>query len=155
MNRDSSVGIATGYGLDCRGSIPGRGKKFLSSQLPGRLWGQPSVVASGYRGAISRWVKRPGRDADHSHPSSAEVRNGGAISPHPRTSINPVTNPNPVCSHSIHVTIFLFKMNKVALRNTASNVWTVRNTNIFAFSSTGVVVSNPVRGMEVCLRCPV
>jgi hypothetical protein len=28
VNRESSVGIATSYGLDGRGSIPGRGKKF-------------------------------------------------------------------------------------------------------------------------------
>jgi hypothetical protein len=27
----SSVGITTGYGLDSRDSIPGRGKKFFSS----------------------------------------------------------------------------------------------------------------------------
>jgi hypothetical protein len=31
VSRDSSVGIATGYGLDGRGSIPGKGKKFFSS----------------------------------------------------------------------------------------------------------------------------
>jgi hypothetical protein len=30
-------------------------------------------------------VKRPGREADHSPPSSAEVRNGGAIPPLPHT----------------------------------------------------------------------
>jgi hypothetical protein len=28
-NRDSSVGIAIGYGFDGRGLIPGRGKSFL------------------------------------------------------------------------------------------------------------------------------
>jgi hypothetical protein len=28
MGRDSSVGTAMGYGLDGRGSIPGRGKRF-------------------------------------------------------------------------------------------------------------------------------
>jgi hypothetical protein len=27
-------------------------------------------------GALSLWVKRPGREADHSRPSSAEVKNG-------------------------------------------------------------------------------
>jgi hypothetical protein len=32
-------------------------------------------------GAISPEVKRPGREADHSSPSSAEVKNGGAIPP--------------------------------------------------------------------------
>jgi hypothetical protein len=30
-NADGSVGIATGYGLEGRGSIPGRGKRFLSA----------------------------------------------------------------------------------------------------------------------------
>jgi hypothetical protein len=31
MSRGSSVGIATGYGLDDRGSIPGGGWEFFSS----------------------------------------------------------------------------------------------------------------------------
>jgi hypothetical protein len=31
------------------------------------------------QGALSPGVKRPERDADHSPPSSAEVKNGGAI----------------------------------------------------------------------------
>jgi hypothetical protein len=35
------------------------------------------------QGAISQGVKRPGRQADHSPPSSAEVKNGGAIPPLP------------------------------------------------------------------------
>jgi hypothetical protein len=29
--RDSTVGIVTGYGPECKGSIPGRGKIFLFS----------------------------------------------------------------------------------------------------------------------------
>jgi hypothetical protein len=38
--RDSSVSIETGYGVDSRGSIAGRSKKFLSTtQRPDRLWG--------------------------------------------------------------------------------------------------------------------
>jgi hypothetical protein len=37
-------------------------------------------------GAISPGVKRPGREADHSSPSSAEVKNGGAIPPLPPMS---------------------------------------------------------------------
>jgi hypothetical protein len=32
-------------------------------------------------------VKRPGREADHSPPSSAEVKNDGAITPDPHTSL--------------------------------------------------------------------
>jgi hypothetical protein len=31
------------------------------------------------QGAFTLWVKRPGREADHPLPSSAEVKNGGAI----------------------------------------------------------------------------
>jgi hypothetical protein len=34
-------------------------------------------------GALSPGVKRPGREADHSPPSSAEVKNGGAVNPLP------------------------------------------------------------------------
>jgi hypothetical protein len=33
MSRDSSVGIATVYGLESRGSIPGTGKIFLFSKV--------------------------------------------------------------------------------------------------------------------------
>jgi hypothetical protein len=36
-------------------------------------------------GAVSLEVKRPGREADHSHPSSAEVKNAGGY-----TSIPPI-----------------------------------------------------------------
>jgi hypothetical protein len=34
-------------------------------------------------GALSPGVKRPGRESDHSPPSSANVKNGGAILPSP------------------------------------------------------------------------
>jgi hypothetical protein len=45
------VGIAMGYGLDGRGSIPGRSKRFFSfPQCPDRLWGQPSLLSNGYWG---------------------------------------------------------------------------------------------------------
>jgi hypothetical protein len=49
-SRNSSVGIATDYGLDGRGSIPGRGKRFLPiPQRPDQLWGPPSLFSNGYR----------------------------------------------------------------------------------------------------------
>jgi hypothetical protein len=37
-------------------------------------------------GFLSQGVKSPGRVADHSSPSTAEVKNGGAILPLPHTS---------------------------------------------------------------------
>jgi hypothetical protein len=39
MSRDRSVGIATGYGLDGRGSISGGGKRFFfTPHRPDRVW---------------------------------------------------------------------------------------------------------------------
>jgi hypothetical protein len=53
-SRDSSVGIAPGYGLDDRGSrvrFQGRGWEFFSSPpRPERLWGPPSLLYNGYKG---------------------------------------------------------------------------------------------------------
>jgi hypothetical protein len=43
----SSVGIATDYGLDGLGIEPGRGEIFFTR--PGRPWGPPSLLYSGYR----------------------------------------------------------------------------------------------------------
>jgi hypothetical protein len=77
-NTDSVVGIATGYGLDDRGvgvRLLVGSRIFSSPRRPGRLWGPPNLLSNGYRGALSPGVKRPGREADHSPPASAEVKN--------------------------------------------------------------------------------
>ena len=47
MGRDSSVGLATGYGLDGPGSNPGGVEIFRTR--PDRPWGPPSFLYSGYR----------------------------------------------------------------------------------------------------------
>jgi hypothetical protein len=39
---------------------------------------------------FSKEVKRSGREADHSPPSTAEVRNGGAMPPLPYTHVHAV-----------------------------------------------------------------
>jgi hypothetical protein len=44
---------------------------------------QPHIQWVPGGGGISPEVKRPGREADHSPPSSAEVKSGGAIPPLP------------------------------------------------------------------------
>jgi hypothetical protein len=80
-----SVGIAAGYGLDDRVSIPGRGIRiFCSPQRPDRLPGLSSFLSSGYWVSFSG-VKWPERDSDHSLSSNVEVKNGGASPRLPHT----------------------------------------------------------------------
>jgi hypothetical protein len=78
---DSSVGIATveEFGFDSR---QGQESFFLSTAsrlAPGAT--QPPL--HWVPGALSPGVKRQGREADHSPPSSAGVKNGGAVPPLP------------------------------------------------------------------------
>jgi hypothetical protein len=73
-----------GYGLDNPDSIPSM-VGFFSSQLPDRLWGLPNLIQR-VPVAISPGVKWPGSGADHSPPSSAEVKNNGPIPPLPHMS---------------------------------------------------------------------
>jgi hypothetical protein len=76
------VRIGTDYGQDGFGSTPGRARGFYIHHSVQRALGptQPPV----------QWllgVKRPGREAGHSTPSSAKVKNGGAVPPlHPVAS---------------------------------------------------------------------
>jgi hypothetical protein len=71
----SSGSIVSDYGLDDRGSIPDRGRGFFFLPLrPDRLWAPPSLLSSGNRGPFPGGKARPGRDVDHSPPSSAEVK---------------------------------------------------------------------------------
>ena len=66
----SVVGIATAYGLDGPG-IESRWGEILRT-CPDRPWGPPSLLYNGYR-VFHGGKVRPGRDADPSPPSSAEV----------------------------------------------------------------------------------
>jgi len=68
--RGSSVGIATDYGLDGLEIESRWGARF--SARPDRPCGPPSLLYIGYRVFPGAKV-RPGRAADHSPPSSAEV----------------------------------------------------------------------------------
>jgi hypothetical protein len=54
-------------------SICGCWEFFSSLPRPERLWDSPSLLSNGYQG-LSLGVKRPGREADHSPPPSAEVK---------------------------------------------------------------------------------
>jgi hypothetical protein len=79
-SRDTAIGVAMGYGLDRPCSIPGIVPFSLIHNVQ---------IASGATqphiqllpGALSPGVKRQRREADHSPPSSAEDKKGGAIPP--------------------------------------------------------------------------
>ena len=72
MGRDSSVGIATGYGLKGPGIESRRGGEIFRF-CPDRLWGPSSLLHNGYRVSF-QGVKRPGRGVGHPPSSSAEVK---------------------------------------------------------------------------------
>jgi hypothetical protein len=57
MSQDSAVGIATGYGLDCRG-VGDRvlvEARFLSSPRSDRFWREPSFLSNMYPGQFLGW----------------------------------------------------------------------------------------------------
>jgi hypothetical protein len=77
MSRGSVVGIATGYGLDERGvgfRVPEESRIFSSPRHPDRLWVPLSLISNGYRRPFLPGVKRQGCEADHSPPTSVEVK---------------------------------------------------------------------------------
>jgi hypothetical protein len=88
-SRDSSVRIALGYGLDDRGSkvrFPVGGGNFsLHHRLQNGSGAHPASYPMGTR-ALSLGVKRPGRETDHSPPSSAEVKEWAELYLHSRNT---------------------------------------------------------------------
>ena len=72
MGRDSSVGIATCYGLGGPGIESRWGARFSASAqtVPG---GHPASYSYTMCTGSSPGVKRPGRGVDHPTPSSAKV----------------------------------------------------------------------------------
>jgi hypothetical protein len=77
MGRHRSVGMALGYGLYDRGSrvrLPGVLGIFLFTTASRTSLGPTQPPIQWVPGALSLGVKQPGREADHSSPSSAEVK---------------------------------------------------------------------------------
>jgi hypothetical protein len=86
-SRDSSVGIALGYGLDDRGSrvrFPaGAGNFSLHHRVQNGSGAHPASYTMG-TAALSPEVKRPEREVDHSPPSSAVVNNAWSYTSTPQ-----------------------------------------------------------------------
>jgi hypothetical protein len=84
----SSLGIVTDYGLDGLGIESRWGEIFRPSRP---AWFPTSLLYNGY-GIFSRGKVRPGRAADHSPPSSAEVLEEQSYTSIPRwATTGPVT----------------------------------------------------------------
>jgi hypothetical protein len=77
VSHSSAVGIATGYGLDYIGvgvQVPVQFKHFNFSISSWLAVGPIQPPIQWVPGALSPGVKRQGREADHSPPTSAEVK---------------------------------------------------------------------------------
>jgi hypothetical protein len=76
-SRDSSVGIALAYGLNGRDTrvrfSAGAGNFSFHHRVQNGSGAHPASYLMGTRGS-SLGVKLPGREADHSPPSTAEVK---------------------------------------------------------------------------------
>jgi hypothetical protein len=75
-SRDSSIGIATGYGLDDQGS-EFESREDQEFSLLRNIQTGPGAHPVSYpmdNGGPFSGVKRPRREADHSPPTSAEVK---------------------------------------------------------------------------------
>jgi hypothetical protein len=76
-SQDSAVGIATGYGLDDQGvrvRVPRGGKNFHFSLSSRPALGPTQPPIQWVPGPLSPGVKWPGREANNSAPTSAEVK---------------------------------------------------------------------------------
>jgi hypothetical protein len=85
-SRDTSVGTATGLrarrqGFDSRQ----RQGNFLHATAFRSVLGSTQPLIQWVQRDLSPGIKRPGREAHHLRPCSAEVKNVGAILPRPHT----------------------------------------------------------------------
>jgi hypothetical protein len=81
MNRDSSVGIATGYRLIGQGLIPDSETHFSLLHSVQTDSGSHTTPFQWVPGILSPGVKRLGRGSVHSPPTNAEVKNDGTVDP--------------------------------------------------------------------------
>ena len=103
----SLVGRATGYGLDGTGIESRTGEIFRN--CPDRPWGPPSLLYNGYR-VFPGGKERPGRDADHSPPSSAVVMKGYSYTSIPPMGRTACTDPQCLYKGALIIIIIIITM---------------------------------------------
>jgi hypothetical protein len=90
LSRDSSVGTAIGLRARRPAFDFRQGKEILLfSTVSRRVLGPTQPPIRRVPATLSPGLKRPGREADHSPPTSAEAKNSGAIPVLPHTSSRP------------------------------------------------------------------
>jgi hypothetical protein len=109
VGRQSSVSIATCYGMDGPGSNPGRDKIFLN----GQNWhcGLASLLKNWCRVPFPA-VKRPGRGVDHPTPTNSEAKERVQLYVY---STSTPSWPVPRRTLPSHVVIFVDKMENIML----------------------------------------
>jgi hypothetical protein len=75
LHEPEYLSIATGYGLRGRGSSVGRINNFNFFISPRPVLGSTQILIQWVGGAFSPGVKRQGREAENSTPTSAEIKN--------------------------------------------------------------------------------
>ena len=100
----SSVGLATGYGLDCPGIEPRWGRDFRT--CPDRRWGPTSLLYIGYR-VFAGGKERPGHDADTSPPSSAVVKKEYSYTPTPPMGRTACTEPQCLYKGALYLLTYM------------------------------------------------
>ena len=73
--------------------IPVHKEIFLFSKSPDLLWAPPSILLTGYRNSFPG-IKRPGREVNHSPPSSFAVTNGWNRASVPQLCVHAVERDN-------------------------------------------------------------
>jgi hypothetical protein len=92
-SRDSSFGIALGYGLNDRSyrvRFPAGAGNFSLHHRVQNGSAPPHPPIQRVLGALSLGVKRPGTEADHSLPSSAQVKNAWSYTSTPSIRLHVV-----------------------------------------------------------------
>jgi hypothetical protein len=106
-SHNSSFGTETGYGLDDRSSkvrfLAGADNCSLHHRVQNRSGAHTASYPMGTRGSFPA-VKRPGREADPSPPSSSEVENAWSY-----TSILPNTSSGKICGTEL-CNVLLFRL---------------------------------------------